>query len=394
MANRVQRSFDLILVGGGLANSLIAYRLKLTRPALRVLVIEREARLGGNHTWSFHATDLTPGQHDWVAPLVVHRWPHYDVRFPGHERRVGIGYLSITSERLANVVGSALGGDLLVNCNVAKLDATWVEITGAERRVAAAVVDGRGNVRTDALVLRFQKFFGQELLLGRPHGLSGPVVMDACVDQQDGYRFVYVLPFAPDRVLVEDTFYSDAPQIDSDSARLRIAAYAAARGWGILKVVREESGVLPITLGGDPEALWSDAPGVPRAGLRAGLFHPTTGYSLADAVRLADRLAALADLSARSVYKATRDASRRQWQRQGFFRMLNRMLFLAGRPTERYRVLRHFYGMHEALIARFYAGDLRWHDKVRLLCGAPPVPVAEAMRVMAESAATGARGAA
>lgn len=389
----MQRKFDLILVGGGLANSLIAYRLKTARPELRVLVIEREARLGGNHTWSFHATDLTPSQHAWIAPLVAHRWPHYDVRFPGFQRRIGIPYLSVTSERLAEVVSSSASLTVLLGRGVERFDATWVEVPGKGRYSAAAVIDGRGSTRIDALVLRFQKFVGQELLLERPHGLSGPVVMDASVDQQDGYRFVYVLPFAPDRLLVEDTFYSDAPQIDSASARSRIAAYAVARGWGVRKVLREESGVLPITLGGDPEALWSDAPGVPRAGLRAGLFHPTTGYSLPDAVRLADRLAALADLSAQSVYKTTRHASREQWQRQGFFRMLNRMLFLAGRPTERYRVLQHFYGMNESLIAHFYAGELRWHDKARLLSGAPPVPVAEAMRVMAESAVTGARGA-
>ena len=59
---------DLILVGGGLANGLIALRLKLLRPELKILLLEQGATLGGNHTWSFYQHDLTPQQHDWIAP--------------------------------------------------------------------------------------------------------------------------------------------------------------------------------------------------------------------------------------------------------------------------------------------------------------------------------------
>ena len=44
--------------------------------------------------------------------------------------------------------------------------------------------------------------------------------MDATVPQRDGFRFVYTLPFAPDRVLIEDTYYSDG--LDLDPAALRV----------------------------------------------------------------------------------------------------------------------------------------------------------------------------
>ena len=52
----------LILVGGGLANGLIAYRLAETRPGGR-LDHRRgwKPEFGGNHTWSFHDTDLDGG---------------------------------------------------------------------------------------------------------------------------------------------------------------------------------------------------------------------------------------------------------------------------------------------------------------------------------------------
>ena len=74
--------YDLVLAGGGLANGLLAWRLRALRPELRILLLESEAHIGGNHTWSFHDTDLTPAQQAWIAPLVTQRWPRYDVAFP------------------------------------------------------------------------------------------------------------------------------------------------------------------------------------------------------------------------------------------------------------------------------------------------------------------------
>jgi lycopene beta-cyclase len=59
------------------------------------------------------------------------------------------------------------------------------------------------------------------------------------------------------------------------------------------------------------------------------------------------------------------------------------MLFRAGAPEERYRVLQRFYGLPESTIARFYAGRLSARDKLRLLLGKPPVPIAGALRALA-----------
>ena len=146
--------------------------------------------------------------------------------------------------------------------------------------------------------------------------------------------------------------------------------------------MREENGVLPITLGGDINAFWDEQPGVPRSGLHAALFHPATGYSLPDAVRLADELAAKLATNplwtAADVYNITRNASLRQWQRTGFYRILNRMLFLAAAPAERRHVLERFYGLNSGLISRFYAGRNTTWDKLRILAGKPPVKLGKA----------------
>ena len=370
---------DLILVGGGLANGLIAWRLQAQRPELRILLLEQGERIGGNHTWSFHDGDLDAAQRQWLAPLVSARWPRYDVLFPLYARTLDSGYASIASQDFARVIEPALGEALRVNAPIDSLSPTTVRLADGSTLQAKAVIDGRGMRASSRLRLGYQTVLGQEVRLDWPHGLKAPVIMDASVAQQGGYRFVYVLPFGPDRLLIEDTHYVDSQACEPERLRANIAEYAREQCWEIAEVLREEQGSLPIVLAGDFEAYWNDLQGQPCAGLRAGLFHSTTGYSLPHAVRLAERIAGLRELDAPQLFAAIRDEARQEWRRQRFFRMLNRMLFLAGSPDSRWRVMQRFYRLPAPLIANFYAGRLSITDKARLLSGKPPVPVLQAL---------------
>jgi lycopene beta-cyclase len=382
--NAVPR-YDMILVGGGLANGLIALRLRTARPDLRLLIVEAGTRLGADHTWSFHAADLTQDQQRWIAPLVAHAWSSYTVAFPELRRRLDLAYRTVTAERFHAVVGGGPAGAIRYGVRAVELGREQVRLDTGETLTAAAVIDGRGPLPTRVLDLAFQKFVGCELRMTRPHRLTEPVLMDATVPQYDGYRFVYLLPFDPETLLIEDTYYSDTPDLDAGTLRRRIDAYAAARGWQVRDVVREERGVLPIVLGGDFAAFWAEAvrengAGVPRSGLRAGLFHPTTGYSLPEAVRLADRIAALPELSSAALDEEIRRYARERWRAQRLFRMLNRMMFRAGAAERRYRIMQRFHRLPEALIARFYAGAPSRGDVIRLLAGRPPVPLLAALK--------------
>lgn len=380
--------YDLILVGAGLANGLIALRLKQRRPELRVLVLERADVPGGNHTWSFHQSDLEPDQRDFVAPLVSHRWEGYRVRFPRYQRALRGGYASILSEDFAARLQTALGDDLACGVDVRMVTPTSVTLADGRLLDARAVIDGRGERAGPHLTLGYQSFLGQVLRTPQPHGLTQPVIMDADVAQGEGYRFVYVLPFAEDVLLVEDTHYVDGAGVDLPRLRTHIADYLQAHGWQGAQLLREEHGVLPITLAGDPEAFWHERAGQPCSGLRAGLFHPTTGFSLPEAVRLADLIARQRRMEAPALSAAIEAHARACWRRHGFFRGLNRMLFLAGRAQDRWQVMQRFYGLPEPLIERFYAGMPTLRDKIRILSGKPPVPVSEACSALLASHAS------
>jgi lycopene beta-cyclase len=207
---------------------------------------------------------------------------------------------------------------------------------------------------------------GLEVELDRPPPLAHPVVMDATVEQIDGYRFLYLLPLGGRRLLAEDTYFADQPSLDRERLRARVRDYLARRGLQVAAVVREESGVLPMP--------WADpGPALDRplaVGYRGGWFHPATGYSFPVAVRLAERFAAAAPAPPSA--GALADLRRRHRAQARFARGLNWLLFRAVEPAQRWRVFARFYRLPEPTIRRFYALDTTPLDRARVLAGRPP----------------------
>lgn len=361
--------FEGIIVGGGLAGGLAALALLGRWPSLRLALVEREPRLGGNHTWSFHQDDAPPEARAWLEPLVACRWPGYEVRFPGLARTLALPYATIPSARLDELVRDRLrraGAALLLGREAARLTAREVELADGERLRADWVLDTRGpEPGAVPAGTGFQKFVGLEVRLEAPRAPRLPTLMDATVPQQDGYRFLYLLPFGPDRVLVEDTAFADGPDLDRARLRAGTLAYLEARGLVPAEVLREEEGVLAMPWRAPPP------PGVgPLAvGVRGGFFHPGTGYSLAPTL---GQLAWLVGQPGLPPGDAARAAHARTHARRAAFpRLLNAMFFhLPG--GQRWRLLKRFYRLPEPVIQRYYALETTWADRARILLERPP----------------------
>ncbi len=352
---------DYALVGGGLQAGLIALAVRAAQPGARIALVERGPALGGNHTWCFHAGDLpADGAHSgaWIDRLIDVRWPGYDVAFPGRRRRLDSAYACVTSARLDRVVRPIID-ELALETTALEITADRVETTRGTLR-ARTVIDARGPSHLPASRCGWQIFVGQEVIVPG-HGLDRPMLMDATVAQVGGFRFCYVLPLAADRLLIEDTCFSSTPELDVPAYRASIAAYAAARGWQITETVREETGVLPLSLALDLPPL-----GAPLlAGYGGGYFHPVTGYSFPIAARFAAAVAAGTPEALTSMHQA-------HAAQLPFALRLNRMLFHWFAPDQRYHVLERFYGMPEATIRRFYALELTAFDRARFFVGRPP----------------------
>jgi lycopene beta-cyclase len=370
--NSTAGGFDLVLVGGGLQNALLALSVLERQPEARIALVEQAPRVGGNHTWSFHGGDVGENPRALVDRLAPHRWPAYDVAFPGFTRTLVEPYGSITSERLASVVEESLaaapGAVLLAGIAAENIDASSVTLADGRTLQGRLIVDARGPTAASFdRVAGYQKFVGLELVLEKPHHRARPMLMDACVPQDDGFRFFYVLPLDAHRLLVEDTYFSDSPSLDVPALRRAIHAYAANHGYAVSRVVREEVGVLPLPAapGASPEG------GSPiLAGYGGGFFHPATGYSFPVALRLARHVASAWDGDTFGEgWRRLVDEHRSQFR---FAALLNRMLFGAFLPENRWNALARFYRLPAATIRRFYALETTAGDRLRILCGRPP----------------------
>lgn len=367
---------DFLIVGGGLAGGLVALAKAEAGQGARVTLIEQDARLGGNHTWSFHATDLDDAGWGLVGPLVAHRWPRHEVRFPGKTRSFTGAYASVTSDRFARMVEARLataGARILFGRRVRAIEAEGVRLDDGTAVRGDVVLDARGPARGDGVGRAgYQKFVGLELDLEEDGPWKVPIVMDAGPDvvQQDGFRFVYVLPFSRRFVLVEDTIYADDPALDEQAMEARVLAYAAARGARVRRIVRRESGVLPLPLAAAPDATPPAENAPLPIGYRGAFFHPVTGYSLPIATRvaLALALAGTRTEAAAALAAVKKDLARQQ----SFGRRLNRLMFEAMPAPLRWTALERFYRMPPATIARFYASRTTWWDRARVFAGRPP----------------------
>ncbi len=375
-------TFDHVIVGGGLQGCLLAHAIAHHQPAARVLLAERANELCGNHTWSFHASDIPASARSWLDPLISKSWPGYLVSFPGLSRRVGIAYQTIASDDLreatlrlaAGEAGEVGRGGFEVVCGepCEIVSPTCVRIGETTLINCTAVLDCRGRaaaVKSPSGV-GYQSFIGHEYETDRPWPVSEPTVMDVRADQACGFEFLYELPFGPQRVLLEYTRFSEEPICSESRAEELIAARLREAGVTATSRLRSERGCLPM-----PYSAPTGGKLVPVAGGYAGgWYHAATGYSMPLAVRFADIVAQVEPVSIAAALskEAANDSLRRS-----FSRLLNRLLFCLVRPADRWKIFRRFYRvLSEEQISRFYAHRFTTADAARIVIGRPPTGLA------------------
>ncbi|MGI9176262.1 MAG: lycopene beta-cyclase CrtY [Pirellulales bacterium] len=372
--------FDFCLVGGGLQGCLLAHALAWHRPEAAVLLLERADELCGNHTWSFHETDVAEEARGWFDPLVAHRWPGYRVRFPALSRRVEIPYATITSERLREATlaladaqsGPTRAGRLVIrtgeSCEI--LSPTAVRLGGNADVFCRTVIDCRGRTAAPSGGVGYQTFVGHEYQTARRWPAAEPTVMDVRPDQTGGFEFLYELPLGPERVLLEYTRFHEEPVCDEARATELISLRLAEAGAGSAQLIRTEQGCLPM-----PYAAPAGHEGPSLAGGYAGgWYHAATGYSMPLAVRFAELVsrARVDQIAAEVASAAAKDRLRR-----GFARFLNRLLFCLVRPEDRWKIFQRFYRVLPAeRISRFYAHRFTFTDAARIVLGWPPMGLA------------------
>lgn len=344
------------------------------------MIIDKEALPSGRHTWSCHDADI-PREASWLRELASATWPSYEVIFPSFRRQIDLPYLSFRSVDLQKAVFSRPNVHFQGQSMVKNIANQVVTLDSGQKLKARTIISATGWRDQSSLkpACGYQKFLGQFIRLKCPPKQTiNARIMDACLSQENGFHFMYVLPFSRDFILLEDTYYNDDPCLDKEGMRKEIENYCSRNAWEIKSVEHSEEGVLALPFYPNH---YPRSKTFLEAGVSQGLFHPTTGYSLPMAIRYALSVSQVIEqpLSAQIKQLTARQVSLKKGQ--SYFYFLNRLLFVAARPDERWQIFRRFYRFKKSYISRFYKGQLSHLDQLKMFLGKPPIPTARLLKL-------------
>jgi lycopene beta-cyclase len=215
------------------------------------------------------------------------------------------------------------------------------------------------------LELGWRKSVARDYRFAEPHQVDRPVLIDATVDQHDGFRFMQCIPFSETRMRIEDCYLSNAPELGAEQSVERIEAYLAKRRWVPAELEREETGAQPIPIGGDFGSFWRvGGARVAKIGMRGGFFHPATGSTIADAVRTALMLARQKDYTGAALHDLFEREASAHWRNREPYRSFNAAAF--GARQDRRKMFEELYQQDPGLIARFYSEQLGVLERMRV----------------------------
>lgn len=357
----------LLIAGGGLAGSLAALAMAKSRPEVPLLLVEEKESFGGDHVWWFFEDEVDEAHRWLIEPLIAQSWPGFYVAFPERSRKLKAPMACIRSDAVDSGVREALRPDQYrLGTKAVAVRENELVLLGGERIKATGAIDARGAANLSMLELGWQKSFAREYVFAEPHKLDRPVLIDATVEQGDGFSFMRCLPLSEREMRIEDRHYSDKPEIDAAGAAARLDSYLGMRKWEAGTTTSEDSRALPVVLDGDFGAFWRvGGARVAKIGMRGGFFHPTSGHSLADAVRTAMLLASQRDLGGAALHDLFEAEAAALWRKRELQRGFNAALF-AATGEERRAVFDEFYRLEPALIARVQTSKTGMLDKMRL----------------------------
>lgn len=385
---------DVIIAGGGLSGGLLALRLALANPNLRILLLERQNTLGGNHTWGFQTAGETE---PWLSPVMTKSWESFDVRFPKTDKTIALRHSVIRSADFHTGLTGVLGDGVRLGCTVSKISDNEVETSTGQFLRAPLVVDATGIHRDQIQKNRFfdapcgwMKYIGFDLNLNKPHGLKLPVLMDARVPQMDGFRYFSITPIDDLNLFVQECYLSSNPDLSFERISRSILAYGERNGWSVQSLsnplIRKEQAAIPLPLQTFPAdqlrqvSKWMPVEGedfVDRTPLQIsgaqGWYHSSLGQAVSDATRVAEFIATRPRLRTGSVRAELRHF-RKEWvDQQRFYRTFNRLVFQAVEPSLRHIAFDRLMGLKEDIIGRFQSGTSTKADAAKILGLKPPV---------------------
>ncbi len=281
------KQYDFIIVGGGAAGLSLADRLAHSPLRDRsILIVDHSRTEGRDRTWAFWARTPLP-----FTALACRTWHRLRIATPGTEQILTLGpyrYQVVRGADFYRFTHTTLGRLPNITFRQGRVDRIADGPAGACVCVDGQEIAGRwvfdsrfrlADFHPDPRRYRYLKmqFRGWEITTRAPaFDPQIPTFLDFRTSQVGQMRFFYVLPYTPQRALVEYVVCADQllPRAAQEQAQhtyirdiLGIAQY---------QVVAREQGINPLTDYPFPRRAGRH---ILRIGIPGGMLKPTTGFA-------------------------------------------------------------------------------------------------------------------
>lgn len=285
--------YDYIFCGMGLSALLTLEALseKKLLDNKKILILDRQEPL--QKTWCF----WEKGTGKWDS-ILRHSWKKGFFTDQKNKKEIlgGFTYKCLDSDifkqhilkKLNNIPGLVFQAETVINW---RDDGTIVTVETESQTYQGRVLFNSGFQHpTDfgnhkVLLQHFEGWFIESEQL--PFDPEEIWVMDFSVPQKNNTRFVYVLPFSKNTALVEYTLFS-ADLLEKEEYEHQIRNYLQKHGITDFKIVKKESGIIPMT----SFPFWNkNTKNVLHIGTAGGWTKAATGYTFNNASKLSEKLA-------------------------------------------------------------------------------------------------------
>lgn len=288
------------IIGAGCAGLSLARAIGQETDAAMTLLTDRPAEERADHIWGFWYMPWL----DEAAEQASHKW---------HKWRFACDDISIIHESDNAPYHMLSSRRWLSHC---------LDQSGAAQTISSVTnpptlpyFDSRPKQTPQGALL--QHFLGQMITTSQP--VFDPTIatlMDFRCDQSQGLHFIYLLPIAPDKALIESTLFTDTP-LDDAFYEAAIAAYMAQHYPDTtFDVTNTEKGIIPLA---DCRDKHIPAQAI---GARGGALRPSSGYAFTFIQKQVATI--VAHYHKTGQWRATMPLSRRDlWMDKVFLRVLS-----------------------------------------------------------------------
>ncbi len=250
------KHYDYIIAGAGCAGLSLVMRMLDSGAFIekRILLVDRAPKSENDRTWCFW--EEGPG---YFEELVYHRWQKLHFHSPAHSRQMDISPFTYKMIRAIDFYNHCFGK--LADSGV---DILYEPVESIRSSEELAYVKTRLEVYSADYVFSsvppvgLQRQAGCHYLLQHFHGWSirteqdcfsadSATLMDFRLSQEHGASFMYVLPFASDRAMLEYTVFSEST-LPGDAYAEAMQTYMRVRYPGVgYRIESTEQGCIPMT---------------------------------------------------------------------------------------------------------------------------------------------------